>query len=251
MVTFAFVINKKSFTRFGLGAAKKYAGGAPLSQNFSMKVIDGYGIPQNDFNDKFRIVSRHAFRFKVEKAELSGAIAYRSSALNGYIIAPNVPAVDTAEASKASPEVYEECLPSDVDKANCDCEGLEVDNDGNCIPAGTEGLVSLEPCGAATTVYLGVASTIELEVVRSGNINGVGTVDYATADGTAVAGSDYTAATGTITWADGESGSKAITVPIIGNVNPDSDFTVTLSNATGTVELGNCVATTVTIEDAS
>ena len=216
-----------------------------------MKVIDGYGIPDNDFNDKFRMVSRHAFRFKVEKAELSGAIAYRSSALSGYVIAPNVPAADTATAATASPEVYEECLPSHVDRANADCAGMEVDNDGKLVTAGTKSQITLEPCAVATTVWTGAARTIELEVVRKGNVNGAGTVDYATSDGTAVDTDDYTATSGTISWADGESGSKAITVDIIGNVNSGGVFTVTLSNATGTVELGNCVETDITIEDAT
>lgn len=58
MVTLAFVINKKSFTRFGLGAAKKYRGEKPMGQNFDMSVRDGAYLDCNDFNDKFKIVTR-------------------------------------------------------------------------------------------------------------------------------------------------------------------------------------------------
>ncbi|MCA1991120.1 MAG: cellulose binding domain-containing protein, partial [Coleofasciculus sp. S288] len=56
------------------------------------------------------------------------------------------------------------------------------------------------------------------------------TVDYTTADGTAKAGSDYTAKSGSVTFAPGET-SKTIAVPIIGDtrVEPNETFAVNLS----------------------
>ena len=56
-------------------------------------------------------------------------------------------------------------------------------------------------------------------------------VAYATADGTATAGSDYTATSGTLVFAPGET-SKTIAVPILGDTafEPDETFTLTLSN---------------------
>lgn len=39
-------------------------------------------------------------------------------------------------------------------------------------------------------------------------------IDYATADATATAGLDYTATSGTLTWADGDGGPKTFTVSI-------------------------------------
>src|SRR5262249_20430276 len=55
--------------------------------------------------------------------------------------------------------------------------------------------------------------------------------NYATADGTAHAGTDYIAANGTVTFNPGET-SKTITVQVRGNFTPEQDktFTVTLSN---------------------
>jgi GH18 family chitinase len=60
------------------------------------------------------------------------------------------------------------------------------------------------------------------------------TVNYATANGTAVAGSDYTATSGTLTFAPGES-SKTVAVTVLGDLSIEADeaFTVTLSGATG------------------
>lgn len=59
------------------------------------------------------------------------------------------------------------------------------------------------------------------------------TVDYATGEGTALAGSDYIATSGTLTFAPGET-SKEISVSVIGDstVESDESFSVTLSNAT-------------------
>ena len=60
------------------------------------------------------------------------------------------------------------------------------------------------------------------------------TADWATADGTATAGSDYTADHGTVTFAAGET-TKTITVDVIGDrtFEPDETFKVNLSNASG------------------
>lgn len=249
MVTLAFCIHKKSFKRYGLGAAKKYMGEKPVGQNFDMAVRDGADIECNDFRDKFKIVTRHAFRFKVEKAELSGAIAYRHSRPEGYVIAATGVDQVAPTAAFASPETYEKCEAGTCDKANCACEGLDADDNGGCVAAGTKSQVNLEPAVAATVLFLGDTINAEIEVARIGNANGTGTVDYAFADVTAADGTDYSGFDGTITFLDGESGSIAIPVDIIAATAASQTFTITLSNATGTLELGSSVVTTVTIED--
>ena len=64
------------------------------------------------------------------------------------------------------------------------------------------------------------------------------TVDYATSDGTATAGSDYTATSGTLTFSAGQK-IKYIQVPIINDAVADSGETVTLtlSNPSGVMRL--------------
>jgi chitinase len=57
-------------------------------------------------------------------------------------------------------------------------------------------------------------------------------VSYATADGTATAGSDYTAVTGTLTFAPGEI-TKTVTVPVIGDTLTESAETFTLTLTRG------------------
>jgi hypothetical protein len=74
-------------------------------------------------------------------------------------------------------------------------------------------------------------------------------VDFATADGTAVAGSDYTAAGGTVTFAPGET-SKTVTVTVTGETTVESDetFTLSLSSPTGGT-LGTATATGTIVND--
>ena len=75
------------------------------------------------------------------------------------------------------------------------------------------------------------------------------TVDYATADGTATAGSDYTGTTGTLTLAAGEI-TNTIDVPVVEDGSPEDDetFTVTLSNAVNAT-MGTSSATGTILDD--
>ena len=73
------------------------------------------------------------------------------------------------------------------------------------------------------------------------------TVDYATSDGTATAGKDYTAEAGTLTFAAGET-SKTVSMPIIDDEKDDDGETLTLSDASGAAIAD--AAATGTIADA-
>jgi hypothetical protein len=63
---------------------------------------------------------------------------------------------------------------------------------------------------------------------------GVVTVDYATVNGTAVAGSDYTGTSGTLTFPAGTA-AQTVTVPVLGDFQPEPSetFLLRLSNAAG------------------
>jgi Tol biopolymer transport system component len=76
------------------------------------------------------------------------------------------------------------------------------------------------------------------------------TVSYATADGTATAGEDYTATTGSLTFAPMEVG-KAIQVPIICDIDGEDDetFTLTLTDVDGPVALPGRVQGTGSLLD--
>jgi hypothetical protein len=77
-------------------------------------------------------------------------------------------------------------------------------------------------------------ATVTFTVSLSAAAAGAVTVNFATAGGTATAGSDYTTSNGTLTFAPGEM-SKSVDVAIAGDtlVEPDETFTVDLSSASG------------------
>jgi len=78
------------------------------------------------------------------------------------------------------------------------------------------------------------------------------TVAYATANGTATAGSDYTAQSGTLTFSAGQT-SKTISVVVNGDttVEPNETFTVTLSGASGATIARATATGTITNDDTA
>ncbi len=92
------------------------------------------------------------------------------------------------------------------------------------------------------------AGTVTVTVSRVGGSNGALTVNYATADGTATDGSDYVGATGTLTWADGDSSDKTFTVTISDDSQSEGNETF-IVNLTDPVSGENLDNGTVTIID--
>jgi hypothetical protein len=83
------------------------------------------------------------------------------------------------------------------------------------------------------------AGSITIDVKRIGNPGSLVTVAYATGGGTAVAGTDYTTTTGTLTFNPGEL-DKTFVVPILSTnlVGPDTTVNLTLSALTGGATFG-------------
>lgn len=96
--------------------------------------------------------------------------------------------------------------------------------------------------------------TLALQVTRTGGQSGELTATYATVDGSAKAGEDFVATSGTLTWAHNDTAPKTIFVPIIDDAEPEppENFEVRLTaatNALGHSVLGSPAAVTVTILD--
>jgi len=92
---------------------------------------------------------------------------------------------------------------------------------------------------------------VNVTVTRNGGISGTASVDYATSDGTAKAGSDYVASAGTITFAAGET-NKTLAIPLVNDnvFEPTESFGLLLTNATGAqVNLMTPNSATISIAD--
>ncbi len=103
---------------------------------------------------------------------------------------------------------------------------------------------------AATFAGSEASGKAVLTVTRTSGVVAA-TVDYATSDGSATSGADYTATTGTLSFAAGVT-TQTITIPVVNDTIQEGDetFTVTLTNPTGTaVSLGAPAVATVTIAD--
>jgi len=89
-----------------------------------------------------------------------------------------------------------------------------------------------------------------ITVNRVGGSTGAATVKVATANGTAVAGTDYTAVSGTIAFGDGvTSQSFAVAITMDSTYESNETINLTLSNPTGGAALGNPTTAVLTITD--
>ena len=93
-----------------------------------------------------------------------------------------------------------------------------------------------------TETYIGVdepAGSATFIVRRTGGAAGAVSVDFATSDDTASGGADFTRASGTLTWMDGETANKTITITVADDsVSEGNEYLeLALSNPTGGASL--------------
>ncbi|MEM7357255.1 MAG: Calx-beta domain-containing protein, partial [Acidobacteriota bacterium] len=93
--------------------------------------------------------------------------------------------------------------------------------------------------------------SVTFTVNRVAGAEGVVEVTYATIDGSAIAGDDYEAANGTLTWADGDAEPKTFDVSIIDDAEEENPETleVNLQDPTGGATLGTPSTASLTIND--
>lgn len=124
--------------------------------------------------------------------------------------------------------------------------------------------ITIQRRGNGTAVFAGSnwyiqnptpTPTVNLTVYVQRNVafKGAVSVDWHTTDGTAVAGLDYTAGSGTLSWVDTDAAPKAIVISVLarGGTPGDRDFTITLDNAVGGIVIDAPNPATVTISDGA
>jgi len=105
-----------------------------------------------------------------------------------------------------------------------------------CGDDGSSGTINLVMPSAAATEFTDYTVTAQ----RTGGSSGSVTVTYSTQEGTATPDVDYTVATGTVTWEDGDSEDKTFTIPILEDflIEQPESFIVSIDNATGGASIG-------------
>ena len=118
-------------------------------------------------------------------------------------------------------------------------------------PVAQPGVISIDSATAAANETDG---TVTITLTRTDGSDGEVSVDYTTVDGTAVSGQDFTAASGTITFADGQT-TADIVISLIDDADVEATeaFSLTISNAVGGATLGAVVSQEISLtsDDAS
>jgi uncharacterized repeat protein (TIGR01451 family) len=136
---------------------------------------------------------------------------------------------------------------------------VNLSNAGNAVVLDTQGQGTINDNDPAPTLSINDVSVAEgdsgttpakFTVLLSAASGRTVTVNYATADSTAMAGSDYQSTSGTLTFNPGET-SKAIEIPINGDTTfePGETFFVNLSSATNASISDNQGKGTITNDD--
>ena len=119
---------------------------------------------------------------------------------------------------------------------NCTASGAICTNDdrplSNALAATIHGPVGISVADA--TVTEGAGAQLDFVVSLSRSATSTVTVDYFTRNGTAIAGRDYTATSGTLTFAAGET-TRTVAVPVLDDAHDEGSETMKLklTNASG------------------
>ncbi len=155
---------------------------------------------------------------------------------------------DTPTATgTATPTATATATPTATDTATATATATPTDT-----PTATPTNTPIPPSvqfSAATYSVSEAGGSVTITVNLSASTSTTVTVNYATSDGTANAGSDYTTASGVLTFSPGQT-SQTFAVPITNDATPEVDETVnlTLSSPSGAT-LGSPGSATLTIVD--
>jgi hypothetical protein len=102
--------------------------------------------------------------------------------------------------------------------------------------ASSNGANSLVALSSATYTVAATSATAVITVNRSGASTGEAVVDYTTVNETAIAGADYSQTSGVLTWGEGDSSPKVVSVPVTA-AGIGKEFAVTLVSISGAAVL--------------
>ena len=174
--------------------------------------------------------------------------------LSGNTLTISLGTLNNAGSANIQISVIVNAAGSIANSATTTSSTSDDNNPGN--DTGTITTVVVPPPGsfqftAIASIVSEAAGTASILVQRVNGSGGAVSVRYATANGTATAGADYSAQSGILTFADGQT-SATINVPIVltPSLVPTKSFTLALSAPTGGATLGSPASQVVTILDS-
>ena len=215
-----------------------YSGSVPGNLGFTTGITDDGGIAvlnaSNVIIDQVGMASGSAFKEGTTLAPLSTSTA--GNVDKCYERKPGGASGSTQDTDNNSTDfqVIQPCAPQNLASAP--------------TPATTTNPGALQ-FNAATYSINENGGSATITVTRTGGSDNAVSVNYATSNGSATSGSDYTAASGTLNFANGDAASKTFTVSVIDDTTYEGNETVTLtlSNPTGGATLGSPSSAVLTI----
>jgi len=139
---------------------------------------------------------------------------------------------------------------------------ISVDAAGNVSPSSNESCATVNGGGGGSnnaSISFSTASyqvsesatSVSITVNRSGDIGQAVSVNYAATGGSATAGADFTATSGTLNWSANDSSAKTFTIQIASDAIVEGDETVQLTLSSPSGASLNTSSSTLTIKDSS
>jgi hypothetical protein len=138
------------------------------------------------------------------------------------------------------------------------CGGSGPDNTGSSTSSSTSSsATAASSSSSSATVALSAsrytvapAAAAVLQVSLTGASAGTTTASYTTSNGTAKAGTDYTATGGTLTWSAGDTAPKTVSIPIARSA-AGKTFSIALTSVAGRATFGSPSSAIVTVTGTS
>ena len=237
---------------FGIEASTPVTSGAEAwSLTSQVQFIGDAFLPCNEDRNKFKPRLKQAWKMDPQQPQ---AAACMWSRLPSYERIANRIGLDDFD--------YAPLVPVTLNPG-CEVDGLTCAEKILCAPERASLPLSVGVLKTECRVEVADGTTLlKICVLREVPVgyaaDGIVTLDWATAPGTATAGTgnEYTTETGTLTWADGECGPKCFDVAILATATAGTSFTVDYSNVTPApsaavlIPATTCTSTTVSFPAA-
>jgi hypothetical protein len=182
-----------------------------------------------------------------------GNTGSRRARFSGFVLLSLLLAACSSEQDAVAPDSASAQSSSAVSQSSSSMQSSSAtsssasNSSSSSSSATSAGALSLS---ATTYSIVPSVGTLVITVNRTGGSSGAASVHYATSNGTALASIDFTSASGTLNWTNGDTSAKTFSVLIISSGLGNKSFTVTLSSATGAT-LGTPSSSTISIGSTS